>query len=394
MNLKQICFIFPLDHPLTWTADFQSQTIQLVRTSSYSRLLLYHAYSPRKTWKDLFSIGYWHSTFTSLKDAKETKILNAHPMHLIPFERFTQIYHLNLKLSILFAILTAAAVFQTNTFVSWIFHPRFAVIHTLLGKIFFLKSKTLYDCVDYLSFNNSNEEQCIRHQEINLLKQANLVSVNSSTLLEKHQLTAATIKLFPAGFREDQFKSEKRFSALQSKPINILFVGGLNYRVDLKTIFQLANKHPSWNFNLVGPIYPDETGSVDKTTQHMNQLRHLTNVSHHDYIKPEQLPRFYLSTTIGIIPYDMSVPISRFCNPLKLQEYMYFGIPVVASDIPALSDTKTPFIKVASSISEWESAITFFLKHPPVKKDQAQMRAIALSNSSNKKVSMILSELL
>lgn len=250
--------------------------------------------------------------------------------------------------------------------------------------------KVVYDCVDFLTFTNTVEENVVRSAEKKLLKDADMVSVISSALLNKHRPLATTIKLFPTGFRDNDFKDSPFTSLTQKNRVTLLFVGAINDRIDFDLITQLAKKNKNWHIHLIGPIGTSEGNILLSSFSQALQSERYSNISHTPYIKPQELPQYYHQASVGIIPYDLSIPFNYYCNPMKLFEYFYFGVPVVSTPIPSLKDINSPFIATGETAAEWEDAISHFLKHPPSSNNQAKMRAIALENTWDKKFTQII----
>lgn len=392
MKVPHTCFVIPLDHQLTRTTDFQRQIILQVKKRSHSSLILYHAYAPRQSWKSLLSRAFWKQLRSQMSEAKKTGQLDFFPLHLLPFERIKTVYAINQKISFLMAIFLGWLCFKPDTFIYWIFHPRYYSAMALSRNILDDKVRVIYDCVDYLSFNNPVEEKIVRETENKLLEEADLVSVNSSTLLNKFKKVATLIKQFPPGFRSDDFSNET-FSLPKKSKTTLMFVGGINYRTNFSFVNQLAKRNPSWQIHLIGPIYEDEEGNTEQIHKELQAILKLSNVTHTHYVEPSKLPAYYQQADIGIIPYDLNVPLNMYCNPMKILEYFYFGVPVVSTPIPALKDTISPFIASGATVSEWERIITTFLSHPPTKTDQQQMRNIALENSWEKKFNLIVEDI-
>ena len=60
---------------------------------------------------------------------------------------------------------------------------------------------------------------------------------------------------------------------------------------------------------------------------------------------------------IGIIPFKQS-KLSEAVDPIKIYEYLYFGLPTVSTGIPHLS--KYPFVKHCESTEDFVSSVQVF----------------------------------
>ena len=94
----------------------------------------------------------------------------------------------------------------------------------------------MYDCIDYFRgdplLSNKQQKKLIDHEN-ELIRTADVVTVNSSILFKIHSPIRTDIHIVPQGFRLDvfvkNFKSHVGFPT--DKPI-IGYVGALNYRLD------------------------------------------------------------------------------------------------------------------------------------------------------------------
>ena len=103
------------------------------------------------------------------------------------------------------------------------------------------------------------------------------------------------------------------------------FVGGLSEWVDTALLATVARSRPEWTFALVGP-----SGGGDLT-----RLRGLHNVRLLGPRPYEDLPRHLAAMDVGLIPFVQN-RLTWHADPIKAYEYLAAGLPVVATDLPAL----------------------------------------------------------
>jgi glycosyltransferase involved in cell wall biosynthesis len=256
----------------------------------------------------------------------------------------------------------------------------------ILGKHSYL----FYDCVDFFTLNNEQEEIVLRKNEDQLLKAADLMTVNSVHLQNKYLPKRDSIGLIPTGFRYHHFKKFKDF-ARNSKThhATVVYVGAINYRLNFLLLTSLIKNASHITFVFVGPIYTETDGGTQDIRAAFAKLKKFTNFVHIDYVKPNELPPLLIKAQVGIIPYDLAIDLNYNCNPIKLLEYYYFGLPVLSVNIPSLEAFASRTLKIGKTPSEWVQHLEYLLKQPPTLKEQHQLRKRAIENSWENRIAKI-----
>jgi glycosyltransferase involved in cell wall biosynthesis len=128
------------------------------------------------------------------------------------------------------------------------------------------------------------------------------------------------------------------------KPI-VGFVGGLSEWVDTRLIATLAHQRRDWTFCLVGPA-----GGADLT-----RLRGLQNVALLGPRRYADLPRYLAGMDVALIPF-IQHGVAWHADPIKAYEYLAAGLPVVATDLPALRRLSA-VVRLAGSADEFLAEI-------------------------------------
>ncbi len=102
------------------------------------------------------------------------------------------------------------------------------------------------------------------------------------------------------------------------------FVGGLSQWVDVPLIASLARQRPGWLFALVGPVGIGVAG-----------LRSLPNVRLLGPRAYTDVPSYLAAMDVALIPFVQD-SVTWNADPIKAYEYLAAGVPVVATDLPAL----------------------------------------------------------
>ncbi|MDQ3810225.1 MAG: glycosyltransferase, partial [Chloroflexota bacterium] len=102
------------------------------------------------------------------------------------------------------------------------------------------------------------------------------------------------------------------------------FVGGLSQWVDLELMAYLARARPSWSFALIGPVTIDTRPVQERPNVHVLGPRPYATV-----------PSFLAAMDVALIPFRQE-RVTFHADPIKAYEYLAAGLPVVATDLPAL----------------------------------------------------------
>ena len=138
------------------------------------------------------------------------------------------------------------------------------------------------------------------------------------------------------------------------------FYGNLHPWVDFALIAQLAYARPAWNFVLIGEDYGvPESLRACENVHLIGRREHAVLV---DYCR---------GFDAAIIPYDMQQERMESVNPVKTKELLSAGVPVVASEVPALADYGDDVL-LCSGTEQWLAALEY-----QIAKDDAKRAAIS-----------------
>lgn len=162
--------------------------------------------------------------------------------------------------------------------------------------------------------------------EADLCRQADLVITTSETLCQSRRGWNPETYWIPNAADIEHFAQAALPAAeLYGVPRPIVgFVGGLSEWVDLDLVANLARQHPNWSFVLVGPI------GIDTTP--VQTLRNVRLIGPRPYT---QLPSYLAAMDVALIPFKHN-DVTFHADPIKAYEYLAAGVPVVATDLPAL----------------------------------------------------------
>jgi glycosyltransferase involved in cell wall biosynthesis len=107
-------------------------------------------------------------------------------------------------------------------------------------------------------------------------------------------------------------------------------VGTVSEWVDIDLLDGLAEARPSWSFVLVGPVRV----RADRLLRRPNVI--CLGPRAHD-----QVGALMSGLDVGLIPYRRAAA-TEVASPVKLHEYMAYGVPVVSTDLPEVRQFAPP----------------------------------------------------
>ncbi len=200
---------------------------------------------------------------------------------------------------------------------------------------------TVYYCYD--GFHKDRRGIRAWHADHRFSKQADGVIVTSDYLKEQKlqfNQQVVTIKngvdfeLFHSAAKSEPFKERKKR--------RIGYIGSIDQRFDLDTVEYVITRLPEYSFEFTGDIRNPRVKEI---------LQVYPNVIFQSPVKPDEVPAMLQMYDACIIPY-IANEINRNIYPLKINEYLAVGIPVVISNFAQLTEFEG-HIKIAKSREEF-----------------------------------------
>ncbi|RAU93230.1 methyltransferase domain-containing protein [Paenibacillus sp. YN15] len=214
--------------------------------------------------------------------------------------------------------------------------------------------KIMFDCMDDHSGFNSNSDDSVK-SEIELIKKSDLVITTADLLNEKvNRLNKNTI-LVRNGTEFEHFNNispNGELEYLTNNPI-IGYYGAISDWFDVDMVEYAAQKHPDWNFVLIG-----STWGCD-----ISKLSQISNVYFLGEKPYKDLPGYLYYFDVCIIPFKL-IPLTLATNPVKFYEYLSAGKPVVSVCLPELRHYKD-FCYLAENKEDFVEKISFALNENP-----------------------------
>ncbi len=247
------------------------------------------------------------------------------------------------------------------------FNPALGVVN---GRKF-NENLLIYHCYDVIESANWLKKHG-EYLENRLMKMADAVIVTSEGLLErKKHLTkncflvknAANIELFSQGFKEEI--PEKKC---------VGYIGSIDERLDYELLAFIIENMPDTDFVFVGRILDKKGESI---------LRKYTNVILEGAKSVKELPAYLKTFSLGIIPF-LKNDFNKGIYPLKINEYLAAGLPVVTTDFSNLNEFQA-VVSIVDSKENFLQSLLHELQTDNLAK-KLERRTFAQSNSWENRV--------
>lgn len=223
-------------------------------------------------------------------------------------------------------------------------------VHSVLGS--YDESLVCYYCVDDMgTLSKLINPRVMASYERHLVDRADLVFTTSKALQKRFIQRHSRVYLFPNGTDPDHYARALAAETVvppifADLPHPIVgFSGVSDFRLDLTLLEDMARQRPGWSFVFVGPV---------RTS--VRALESLPNVRFVPNQPLAELPAYFKAFDVGLIPYAL-VPMAMSIYPVKLNEYLAAGLPVVASMLPELADCPDDLVCRVSGTKAFLSAV-------------------------------------
>lgn len=201
------------------------------------------------------------------------------------------------------------------------------------------RSVVAYHCTADFSQLTPHARQLAR-SEATLLKLSDVVFANCERLAELCREGNDNVHILPPGVDLEVFSPEgagpggtaRDAAAARGergfpprRPV-IGYVGGLHRQVDYELLAEMARARPGWSWVFVGPL---QTG--------VNGLGALPNVHLLGERRHGDLLRYVREMDVCLVPYRKNAETETVV-PVKLNEYLAAGKPVVSTKLPAVCE--------------------------------------------------------
>jgi glycosyltransferase involved in cell wall biosynthesis len=373
----------------TWDSEFPNTLVQLMQELSKENKILFVDYE--YTFKDLLHginggglvpikrvLGI-NARLRKLKTKYDSEIYVLTPPPVLPFNwiKWENPYRWFLQINSSIIRRTIQDALFTLNMESPIlingYNPFFG-LHLTQS---FNESLNIYFCYDeikgdsFYSLHGPSVEQ-------DYIRKSDGVIVTSEALYESKNNLHHNCFVVKNGVDFNLFnKVVKSGSKKNERPI-IGYTGSIDERFDIELVRYLIQHMPEADFQFVGRI-PNE--------KVFDELNRYSNVSFLGSKKPDEVPDFLKYMDVCIIPY-LKTETTKGVYPLKINEYLAAGKPVVMTDFATIRDLSC-VVDVANNHSQFLQSIK---KNLVSTEEQINLRTKVSSKNSWEKKAEELSE--
>lgn len=320
-----------------WEGDYLKSTVQLMSEMTHFSRVLYVEYT--YTWVDVVRgllgknkapvkrILGKENRLRNIKLANGNEILVLTLPAILPINWISNksIYAFFLKINTKSIERTIKKVIQkvkiNNPLIINAFQPSFGL--NLKGK--FNEKATIYYCYDEIS----EASWCKKHgawTEQAYMKMVDAIVVSSKSLLERKKTIQPNTFLVKNGVDISIFSQFKKSENAEKKTIG--YIGSIDDRIDTEMMQKIIEAMPNYHFLFVGRI-------IDKSIE--SNLNRCPNVEFTGAKQPNELAKYMEKIDVGLIPFEKN-EFTKNIYPLKINEYLASGMPVVSTNFADLTD--------------------------------------------------------
>lgn len=184
----------------------------------------------------------------------------------------------------------------------------------------------IYYCYDGMDLDRNNA-RTIELEKVFCQKVDGVITTSDYLKEDKEQYNKNTV-VVKNGVDYEIFVKEAKKTVNTAETKVIGYTGSLDYRFDIDLIEYAAQKLPEYRFEFTGGILNQKV--VDRLSKY-------DNIVFHPAVHASEVPALVAKFDVGIIPYVLS-EINKNIYPLKINEYLAVGIPVVMTEFAILKE--------------------------------------------------------
>ena len=349
---------------LTWEGDYVKSTVKILTHLASNNRILFVDYS--FTYKDLFLAILGKHPLASAKrmlgiaprireltteTGTKVLILTLPPVFPITWIKKDKLFKWLLKTNSIIIRKAIQKAAKKYSFSKPVFINAFNQFYgeNLIGK--FNESLHLYYCFDHINVKRDGLRG-INFEESFMPKVDGIIVTSDNLQKEKSKFNSRTYLVKNGVDFETFYSFSKKDRKTNGKKI-VGYIGSIDFRFSTDLVLSAAEQFPDYEFHIVGRN--DNAEAVKKLSGHKN-IKILGAVPHN------QIPGIMRNCHVGLIPYIPS-EFTQSVYPLKINEYLAVGTPVVMTNFADLPEFNGIVYKADSKI-EFCNAIKQAVEHP------------------------------
>ncbi len=225
----------------------------------------------------------------------------------------------------------------------------------------------IYYCYDGMDLDRNNARTIELEKEF--CKKVDGVITTSDYLNDEKKQYNSHAVVVKNGVDFDMFVKHAKQSVTQNTKKIIGYTGSLDYRFDIELMEYAIQQLPEYSFEFTGGILNQKV---------VDSLSKYKNVIFHSAVHASEVPELVAKFDVGIIPYLLS-EINKNIYPLKINEYLAIGVPVVMTEFAVLKD----FENIASVAKSKEAFVAQLKNQIETDSSQKIKERIAFAKSNS-----------
>lgn len=249
----------------------------------------------------------------------------------------------------------------------------------------------IYDCMDHHA-GFENNDNAMLEEEDRLLESADLVITTAQRLSDLIAEKRENI-IIRNGGEVDYFAKVPEICLLEKKRPIVGYYGAIAEWFDVELLIESANKHPQWDFVIIGNVTCD-----------ISKAKKLSNINFLGEVPYDELTSYLKEFDVCLIPFKL-IELTLCTNPVKVYEYLAAGKPVVCTAMPEVkiiddvvhvANSKEDFVNMIAIAMEESKDVelaekrkAWALNHDWASRASSLKKEIVNLNNTKPKVSII-----
>ncbi len=356
----------------SWFGKYAKSTVQLLERLAIHNRVLFVEYP--YTWKDIYATlrGYqqapvkrmlgFDSKLTEIVTNTGSKVYNLVLPPNLPlfFIKNEVIFNLFFPLNALIYKVALRKAIRMLSFINPIVITAYNPIYgnALLRK--FSEKAHIYYCYDGVESVFFGKR--IFGIEKSFMQKVDAIITTSDYLKAEKQKFNSNCFVVKNGVDFPVFQKFSKQNVHNNATKKVGFIGSLDPRFDIDTVEYAVKQLPDFVFEFTGDM---RNGNMK------SRLEKYNNVHFFDPVQPNDVPQLLAQYDVGIIPYIVN-EVNKNIYPLKINEYLAVGVPVVMNAFALLPEFDG-FVSVAINKDDFVQKLQWEVQNDTAQKIKARV---------------------